>query len=588
MRKIFTMIIALMMLPLMVKGENAINIWDGSIASNFSGGNGTKNNPYLISSGAELAKLANDVNNGNSYKGMYFRLMDDIILNDKLLNDEGNLNKDISDINQWISIGSSFRKCFEGSFDGSDFVIKGMYIMTSILEPKGLWGYINNATIKNVVVEDSYIEGRSGIGGIIGFAEKSIISDCSSNISIIQKDYSSNAVGGIIGKSINTSITYCKNKSRIKGICEVGGIVGEMSGGLIEHSQNYGILQGVENYLNSTFGGIVGSIDDKAEVIHCENFGSIVGLINDVGGIAGCNENGIISQCYNEGKIKANNSVGGILGSGSNIIGTVLNCYNKADLEGYTVVGGIVGLSYNSIKYCYNIGTITVNSDRGISGGIVGEKSGMGYPQFGCNCYYLENTADGGVAGNDIKGLAEVCTKDQFIKGIVAWLLQKGQSEQVWGQNLGNEEFPAWQKDYNKVIQLSFIDGSDITYRWINGGLVTLPVLEKDGYTFFWSYRSDGSSKVDKEIYIYNDLTFYAVWIKEPVTGIESIEGVKVYTKDGSLFVQTSQREQVLIISMLGSVIKNDEQTGLKQYYGLNPGIYVVRVGDQVFKVCLK
>ena len=135
---------------------------------------------------------------------------------------------------------------------------------------------------------------------------------------------------------------------------------------------------------------------------------------------------------------------------------------------------------------------------------------------------------------------------------------------------------------------MSFIDGSDITYRWINGGLVTLPVLEKDGYTFFWSYRSDGSSKVDKEIYIYNDLTFYAVWIKEPVTGIESIEGVKVYTKDGSLFVQTSQREQVLIISMLGSVIKNDEQTGLKQYYGLNPGIYVVRVGDQVFKVCLK
>ena len=36
---------------------------------------------------------------------------------------------------------------------------------------------------------------------------------------------------------------------------------------------------------------------------------------------------------------------------------------------------------------------------------------------------------------------------------------------------------------------------------------------------------------------------------KEDPTGIESIEGVKVYTKDGSLYVQTPQREQVIIVS---------------------------------------
>lgn len=84
------------------------------------------------------------------------------------------------------------------------------------------------------------------------------------------------------------------------------------------------------------------------------------------------------------------------------------------------------------------------------------------------------------------------------------------------------------------------------------------------------------------------DLTVNITFKKKTPSGIDEIESVKVYARDGSLFVQTSQRKQVLIISMLGSVIKNDEQTGLKQYYGLNPGIYVVRVGDQVFKVCLK
>ena len=74
---------------------------------------------------------------------------------------------------------------------------------------------------------------------------------------------------------------------------------------------------------------------------------------------------------------------------------------------------------------------------------------------------------------------------------------------------------------------------------------------------------------------------------KEDPTGIESIEGVKVYTKDGSLYVQTPQREQVIIVSMNGAVVKNEEQIGLKQYHGLQSGIYIVRVGDRAYKLRL-
>ena len=68
---------------------------------------------------------------------------------------------------------------------------------------------------------------------------------------------------------------------------------------------------------------------------------------------------------------------------------------------------------------------------------------------------------------------------------------------------------------------------------------------------------------------------------------MEEVESVKVYTKDGSLFVQTPQREQVIIISMTGAVVKNEEQIGLKQYHGLNPGIFVVRVGNKTYKIRL-
>ena len=74
--------------------------------------------------------------------------------------------------------------------------------------------------------------------------------------------------------------------------------------------------------------------------------------------------------------------------------------------------------------------------------------------------------------------------------------------------------------------------------------------------------------------------------IEDP-TGIEQIEGVKVYAKDGSLYVQTPQREQVIIVSMTGAVVKNEEQVGLKQYHGLQPGIYIVRVGDKAYKLRL-
>ena len=74
---------------------------------------------------------------------------------------------------------------------------------------------------------------------------------------------------------------------------------------------------------------------------------------------------------------------------------------------------------------------------------------------------------------------------------------------------------------------------------------------------------------------------------EEDPTGMEQVEGVKVYTKDGSLYVQTPQREQVIIVSMSGAVVKNEEQIGLKQYHGLQPGIYIVRVGDRAYKLRL-
>ena len=114
-------------------------------------------------------------------------------------------------------------------------------------------------------------------------------------------------------------------------------------------------------------------------------------------------------------------------------------------------------------------------------------------------------------------------------------------------------------------------------------------VWYKEGYYGNWEELKESTQPGEYKIQnIWNHIYVKAEGsAKKNPTGIEEVEGVKVYTKDGSLFVQTLQREQVIVISMTGAVVKNEEQIGLKQYHGLNPGIYVVRVGDKTYKLRL-
>ena len=71
---------------------------------------------------------------------------------------------------------------------------------------------------------------------------------------------------------------------------------------------------------------------------------------------------------------------------------------------------------------------------------------------------------------------------------------------------------------------------------------------------------------------------------EEEPTGIDDLEGVKAYAKEGSIYVYTPNREEVTIISMSGAIIKHAEQVGL-QSYSVSRGIYIVRIGEKVFKL---
>ena len=137
------------------EGENAVDavtVWDGSTATQFADGAGTVDDPYKISTGAELAYLAEKVNGGESYSGNYFKLTSDIRLNTDDVPTSGN---------EWTPIGNGTAKPFSGIFDGAGHVISGLYISDAAFP--GLFGKVSG-TVQNLVVQGSVTGGDEAIG----------------------------------------------------------------------------------------------------------------------------------------------------------------------------------------------------------------------------------------------------------------------------------------------------------------------------------------------------------------------------------------------------------------------------------------
>lgn len=75
--------------------------------------------------------------------------------------------------------------------------------------------------------------------------------------------------------------------------------------------------------------------------------------------------------------------------------------------------------------------------------------------------------------------------------------------------------------------------------------------------------------------------------IADNATGIEGISGAKVYMEEGNICVYTPKQETVTIISMNGVTLQSGTQIGWKQYSGLQRGIYIIGIGNQLIKVRL-
>ncbi|MBQ9945722.1 MAG: hypothetical protein IJO68_04280 [Clostridia bacterium] len=351
---------------------------------------------YEIDNAGKLYWFAAQVIGGNTaINGV---LTDNITVNENVLTADGALNGDGSDFRAWTPIANGkYNNNYTGTFDGKGFTVSGLYFNDSETNKVGLFGAVSGGTVRNVGVTDSYISGSSYVGGIAGYIMNSTVEGCYNT-------------GTVIG-----SVDY------------VGGVVGFKMHGNVEGSYNAGTVTG-SRYVSGVIGYNYGTATD------CYNTGSVSGSGSYVGGVVACNY-GPITDFYNTGNIVGTIRVGGLVGYNNND-GTVTNCYNTGSVSGNDDVGGVVGGNYGAVTNCYSIGsTNTPNTVGGVVGYNEGTVTNSYYDSTVCSVDAID--FDRGTSTNVLDK-----TTDQFKSGEVAYLLQGDQTEQVWGQVIGTDNYP--------------------------------------------------------------------------------------------------------------------------------------------------
>lgn len=351
-------------------------------AGAFAGGDGSESSPYEISSAEELqyfAELLADADNRSTeYREKNYVLTADINLND--VSDYANWGTERPKYD-WKSIGTE--TAFTGVFDGNGHTISGLYQSKDLEEDNtddstdyyGLFAYTHRATIKNLNLTNTYIEisgDSSRTGGIVGYASLTQIQDCNVDGEIIGYD---GYYGGIAGSASGT-ISGCVFTGTLKGVKALG------NG---QSGQAY--LGGIAGDFASTMAAEEGdgeNAGDFAGIVNCVNRGSVEAEKGSasalaVGGIAGTSS-ARITGSVNEGTVEAKENpddsegtslaVGGITGSFSVVVlgedGILSDCINNGTvISDNANTGGITGSVYLSdprytvtIENCKNAGKV--------------------------------------------------------------------------------------------------------------------------------------------------------------------------------------------------------------------------------------
>jgi len=369
----------------------------------FSRGTGKDNDPYEISTHAQLSYLADHLN--NPY--VNFILLNALDLTAECLEGGAYYNAGAG----WTPIGTSGTgNQFKGSFDGAGYVITGLKINRPSSDNIGLFGYTNGATLTNVKLESVTITGNDELGGLVGWNNTSTISN-SYVTGTITGANAGWAVGGLVGYNVASNISGSHASGTVTGtgVWEIGGLIG--------YNESSSVITNCYAAVTVNGGGEVGGlsgISDDCTYTGCYATGNVSGTDGYVGGLIGDNYGGsIFSNCYATGD--AVSTGGGYIGgfAGELISDEVSNCYatgnatdNSADDQSYT--GGFAGYSSSStISHTTAGGNV---SGHYYVGGLIGKNSQTSI-DYSSATGAVTSTADlvGGLVGENDKSSIEYC-----------------------------------------------------------------------------------------------------------------------------------------------------------------------------------
>ena len=500
----------------------------------FSGsGSGTEEDPYLIFNETQLAQVSNFL----SQEGVVFSLMKDLDLTNWV--EENNPRQG------WLPIGVETMP-FMGKFLGNNHKISGLMIKRSSTEYVGFFGYISAATIENLTIEGSSVTGASNVGGFIGFATGSEITNC--HLSLTSGVEGTSKVGGFIGQSIHSNFSSFNATASVTGQSYIGGFVGLAEGGTWQQGSITGQLICTDNYA----GGFAGQLI-SVSVTDIKQNGDLSGQ-DYVGGFVGCCSTGTFTNCFVESNVQGLQNVSGFAGALENTTSSFNSCFHKGTITAKgDYCGGIVGVSkggcIEGMESCSHFGDIVGQS---FVGGLIGAMLNIAEEpilhtyssndKYGNNIIYNETINTGELEIKDIKNCLAIgnFTGNNYLGGLI-------------GSDITSKGFT--------TTEYSTVDNSYYEYYSQNGNL-------KQRWRYVYYYDENGyqlGTTVTYYIYARNtiSLSFTNNYYCGTLQGIENVGGI-AGLKSGSSIQNNYSNSTIYGTTNVGGIVGkiSDESDG--------------------------
>ena len=432
-------------------------------------GSGTEAAPYEIPDVGKLTALQTQVNeNGFSYTGKWFRLTNNIDLNNEL----------------WTPIGIDALHSFGGSLDGGGKTISGLKVETD-RQWAGLFGSVRGTygvpmTMRDLTLKNGSVKftssGTSCSGGLVAIVEgetalelRNVVAE---NLTVSGGRSGS---GGLLGRG-RVAMTNCHNRGGSVTGSYAGGLAGMGYSNLQDH-----VLAGCTNSAKvvgkRTAGGMTGNeTHSYGSYTDCTNSGSISATQGYASGIAA---GGSYERCSNSGAVTGQQAAG-ICVNGSK----ATNCSNTGAVTGTgTGTGYAAGILTNdgyggTVEFCWNTGSVEAstpvkafgilygrgayNRVRNSFSYVPGANIGLAPTELKeenvSDSYYLADKKD------SVSSVGEWASADDFASGKVAWGVG-GKGEGSQGGTGQDAKLGWWKQDKNDEYP-TLLDNPDMSKRY--------------------------------------------------------------------------------------------------------------------------